>query len=564
MASIIKNERNMLLERAKALCQVFAMRKSVEEILTNFSDEVVCFEHGLQKLAPFLGRKFVGLNGAKEYFELIAKLLDFSDMEFSDYIVDDEERQVSVRGSATFVWKSTAFEWQEIFTYRLKFDQYGKICSYEVWADSGAAYLASRGRRIILATYEFTYSPFSGNGILARSIVKALLQLGCHVTVWCCQPYESQQHDNHLEVPEICEESRDRLALVPLQLEAKHGWRKLDDESAWEYFVWENLCTPAQQLLRKSLSDADAVCAIDWTGANAVRSLLHSKPVVYLNFRVYSSGVADASKHQWYDDMENKALQGASSVVVLSRRDQVSLESISCKAPVQESHILLPPLRGDMERLALKDSIELQQFLPQEFADMLCVKPRFLVTCVARLSHEKKVMRFVRFLEKAKDILDELGLVPLLAGATSEEEYASSVKRELRKAAPNSIIISHFLEPSELVAIFSRTVINFHPSAYDAYGMTIVEAAACGVPSVVAKGDSVGATALIDAECSIQVAMPNDENIIDDVDVGEIAKLLRDPSVLDQRGQLARHRALAWDEGAYGKRLLEIISGVSS
>ena len=42
-------------------------------------------------------------------------------------------------------------------------------------------------------THRFTYSPFSGNGILARSMVKALLRLGCRVTVWCCKPAVTSQ-----------------------------------------------------------------------------------------------------------------------------------------------------------------------------------------------------------------------------------------------------------------------------------------------------------------------------------------------------------------------------------
>ena len=43
-------------------------------------------------------------------------------------------------------------------------------------------------------------------------------------------------------------------------------------------------------------------------------------------------------------------------------------------------------------------------------------------------------------------------------------------------------------------------MLNFHPCAYDAYGMTIVEAASQGAPSVVAAGGGVGATDLLTAE----------------------------------------------------------------
>lgn len=53
------------------------------EVLSHFSEDVLCFEHGLPDLAPFLGREFRGLQGARGYFELIGELLDFQDMSFS-------------------------------------------------------------------------------------------------------------------------------------------------------------------------------------------------------------------------------------------------------------------------------------------------------------------------------------------------------------------------------------------------------------------------------------------------------------------------------------------------
>ena len=63
-------------------------------------------------------------------------------------IVDNDNMAVSIRGEATFTWLSTKQSWDEVFTYRLKFDEVdGKIVKYEVWADSLSAYLASTGHR---------------------------------------------------------------------------------------------------------------------------------------------------------------------------------------------------------------------------------------------------------------------------------------------------------------------------------------------------------------------------------------------------------------------------------
>ncbi|KAK5308751.1 hypothetical protein LTR70_010821, partial [Exophiala xenobiotica] len=55
------------------------------------------------------------------------------------------ESKVSVKGEATFTWTSTGQSWDEIWTSLLEFDQEYKIKMYEIWADPGAAYLASKG-----------------------------------------------------------------------------------------------------------------------------------------------------------------------------------------------------------------------------------------------------------------------------------------------------------------------------------------------------------------------------------------------------------------------------------
>ena len=73
-------------------------------------------------------------------------------MSFSDYIIDTDTLKVSCKGKARFVWKSTQQGWDEVFTWTLDFMEEGgegvkevKVRKYQVWADTGAAYLASRG-----------------------------------------------------------------------------------------------------------------------------------------------------------------------------------------------------------------------------------------------------------------------------------------------------------------------------------------------------------------------------------------------------------------------------------
>ena len=131
----------------------------------------------------------------------------------------------------------------------------------------------------------------------------------------------------------------------------------------------------------------------------------------------------------------------------------------------------------------------------------------------------------------------QLGVVPLLCGA-ADTQYAETLRARLRLAAPDAVIEQRFLSPTQLAEVllktkcadqlstrlhydlqlrvctspcngltmlvcfwwwqvFAATRLNIHPCAYDAYGMTVVEAASQGAPSLVAASGAVGATDLL-------------------------------------------------------------------
>lgn len=140
-------KRDNLQKAAEAFCNAFATQADLDTILSFFSTqfEITAHENGLERLAPFLGRTFTGKSGVKEYFGLLQGYLTYENMVFKNYIVDASANKVSVRGEAKFTWVDTKQSWDEVFTYQLAFDTDGKVISYDVWADSGAAYLAGKG-----------------------------------------------------------------------------------------------------------------------------------------------------------------------------------------------------------------------------------------------------------------------------------------------------------------------------------------------------------------------------------------------------------------------------------
>lgn len=147
LSEMSHQKRDNLLKAAEAFCNAFGSQADLETILSFFSStyEVTAYEHGLKQLVPFLGRTFTGTDGVKEYFTLLQTYLKYENMTFKNYIIDATTDRVSVRGEARFTWSKTQQSWDEVFTYQLAFDQDGKVVSYDVWADSGAAYLASKG-----------------------------------------------------------------------------------------------------------------------------------------------------------------------------------------------------------------------------------------------------------------------------------------------------------------------------------------------------------------------------------------------------------------------------------
>jgi len=480
-------------------------------------------------------------------------------------------------------------------------------------------------KNIVLLTYEFTYSPFSGNGILARSLVKSFLGLGCTVTVWCCRPSlnsndtNGNSSDNHLTPPEISLDSMERLEILSNYVPSD-AWRRVDDKSCWKDFTLSNLILSENSeqkdgCLQLAISNADTICVIDWSGAVAYRSILEyqnqqqsnemgvddihhpdlglaSKFYLYLNFRVFSFGVNDPKRRDWYNIMEYKAMENANVVVSLSFKDCQQLSSIlqgeteitmlkRNRIPIE---IIFPPLRQDMESFAKGGSTSEDFFLhlPNsiktrirssdngsgvDIRNVLFAR-RPIIACVARQSPEKCIQRFVKFAEMAAGVLLELNLTVVLAGAASDIKYAQKARERLLKAVPSAIIIDRFLSPKELGAVFAHTVLNFHPSYYDAYGMTIVEAAAFGAPTVVA-GPSVGAFRFLGEDGCMHVDMDEaDENIFSESSLDTIVKFLleclKNDASWKRLSSVAEQKALAWDEKSYGERILHTIDSYTA
>mmetsp|Transcript_52500 Transcript_52500/g.166974 ORF Transcript_52500/g.166974 Transcript_52500/m.166974 type:complete len:123 (-) Transcript_52500:160-528(-) len=110
--------------------------------------------------------------------------------------------------------------------------------------------------------------------------------------------------------------------------------------------------------------------------------------------------------------------------------------------------------------------------------------------------------------------------------------------------------------------VYAHTRLNVHPCVYDAYGMTIVEAAAMGAPSLMQRGGEVGAGDLLGDEEAFKVDL-NPAGGVGELADG-VAALLRDTEALRRVGEAAKAKALSWDLGAYGREFESMIRGATS
>lgn len=176
-----------------------------------------------------------------------------------------------------------------------------------------------------------------------------------------------------------------------------------------------------------------------------------------------------------------------------------------------------------------------------------------------------------------------------MCGARSVEDYAKKVVDDFQEMMCSSsskgdnvwpcVVIDRHLGPKELAAVFSRTAVNVHPCLYDAYGMTLVEAAAFGAPSIVNNGGVIGAASLlgegkgcmaVNLEQMLEEASGGnyEEKIVDalrtltiPVDNSEKSESSENWVALRQIAKEARSKALHWDEMACCQGLIDVLNG---
>lgn len=136
------------------------------------------------------------------------------------------------------------------------------------------------------------------------------------------------------------------------------------------------------------------------------------------------------------------------------------------------------------KRAYLIDVSLLRRSLPYEGLQWPSPDRKVFLCCV-RISPEKQPRTFVSIAAalSQQGVFKRFGLEPVLLAASSSS-YAQEIVHEFEEKVPEGSVERRFMNASELAGLFARTAMNVHPCIYDAYGMTVVEAASQGAPSI--------------------------------------------------------------------------------
>lgn len=407
---------------------------------------------------------------------------------------------------------------------------------------------------ILLVTYEYDAFTFSGNGIYAQSLVRGLqMQEGVTVTVVCGGPFGA-------------ENAKSKAAIVV----SLPRWGCLDGSSAYREFAAQ--MNEKLDEHYKTHEWPDLMLGIDWHCLPIFDHLAAQRPLVmvYLNFRVFSRSGSDFMKSKEFSCMERAWL-----TLALSETDAAFLRELN---PYPDVAVLLPPLRQDVVDLATKKKAPKDQ------------PKRTLITCCVRLSDEKQPERFVELVEhlaerKAFDGIHgfEPGLRPVLV--TGRMDVEMPLVQRFLNAHPSADAYP-FLDAKGLEELYSKTLLCVHPPSYDAFGMSAIEAAAFGAPTMFMKDADVGAKHVLsflgdeayfeaDLDDNHTGYIPPEDRAtaaaLEAMSGGElkryrrqyedgvfhVLKVIRNNEKLRAVGNLAKKRAITWTEQAHGDRLID-------
>jgi glycosyltransferase involved in cell wall biosynthesis len=157
--------------------------------------------------------------------------------------------------------------------------------------------------------------------------------------------------------------------------------------------------------------------------------------------------------------------------------------------------------------------------------------------CVGNLQPRKNVRRLIEaYAGLPSDVRPPLVIV----GQESwryDEIYASIQTHRLA----DEVHFTGFVQPDELVALYGGAAVFVYPSLYEGFGLPVIEAMACGVPTVTSNRTSM-------PEVAGQAAVLVNPDLVEDIRAG-IERVLRDETLYQTLANEGPRRAAQFSWG---------------
>jgi glycogen(starch) synthase len=264
-------------------------------------------------------------------------------------------------------------------------------------------------------------------------------------------------------------------------------------------------------------------------------------------------GVAPRARRPWVVSFDGTDVRLVRRWPIVRPLAQSVLASASSVLPVSSSL--------DDEVAAWRVAADRREILPMP-ADADLFRPaaptspgagavRFAI--VARLTRQKRVVDAIRAMVRLAATAPEVEL-----DIVGDGPERAALERFVRRSALQARVTFHgMLPPANLPAIYQRARAVLLPSQHEGYGITVIEAALCGVPAIVARSGAL--PELVESDRTGLV-----------VDVGDVgalaramARLVEDRGLAGALGEAARAKAQARTAGPLADRLAAVYERVA-
>lgn len=333
----------------------------------------------------------------------------------------------------------------------------------------------SHRKKILYLTFDFIQPIFSGNGTLSRIQVLGLLERGFEVLVLC--PDGDVQEDSELK--KWLDEGTLQICCVHLRT-SKDLSSLCDWEGFYSYFSNH----------MKGIRDfhPNLIINPDWHTfevASLIKQTL-SIPLVSQFFRIFSFFTEYIPISQQYEAVRKKELQMVSQsdlIITLSKFDRDwCLENGATNV-----HIVYPPLSDSfIHALSTEPRHNSKWNTDSQMPNLL-----HLLT-ISRIVPEKRLQRVPPLLAELQKMGVKFSYT--LIGEPLDKGYQADLLKKLAEYDLLShVVLLGRVTLKEMVHYLRECHIYLHPSSYEPYGITIMEAAAAGCTVVLDQNGLIGA-----------------------------------------------------------------------